>query len=73
MTCLAVVDETYVVSGSIDGYVFLWAFYQCQKVIKVADSCVTDMALSGNKIIVGNLSNNLRIFEFEVKKKKEMD
>lgn len=41
MTCLCVVDSVYVISGTVDGYVFLWAHYQCQKVLKVADCGVS--------------------------------
>lgn len=73
MTCLSVVNETYIISGTVDGYVFLWAFYQCQKVLKVGDFCVSDMLLWGNKLIVGNLGSNVRVYEYTIKKKEKME
>ena len=73
MTCLSVVDETYVITGTVDGYVFLWAFYQCQKVLKVGDNCVSDMWLRGNKLILGNMGSNVRVYEYNIKKKKKME
>lgn len=73
MTCLCVVDDLYVISGTVDGYVFLWAHYQVQKVLKVGDSGVSEMMLSGNKLILGNFANNVRVFEFTIKKKVKME
>ncbi len=73
MTCLSVVDETYVITGTVDGYVFLWAFYQCQKVLKVGDNCVSDMLLRGNKLILGNMGSNVRVYEYNIKKKKKLE
>lgn len=73
MTCLCVVDDTYVISGSVDGYVFLWAYYQCQKVLKVGEFGVAQMMLSGNKLIVSNFGHNVRVFEYTIKKKVKME
>ncbi len=38
MTCICAVDEVYLLTGSVDGYIFLWAHLQCQKAMKVGDS-----------------------------------
>lgn len=73
MTCVSAVDETYVITGSVDGYIFLWAFYQCQKVMKVGDACVTDMLLNKNKLIVSNLAENIRVFQYTIKKKAKLE
>lgn len=67
MTCLSVVNDTYLISGSVDGYVFLWAHYQCQKVMKVGDSTIGEMILSKNKLIVSSFSDNVRVFEYTIK------
>ena len=73
MTCVAVVDETYVISGSIDGYVFLWAHLQCQKAIKVADCAVSEMCLFKKNLIVSNFNDNVRVFSYKIHKKKNME
>ena len=73
MTCLSVVDETYVISGSIDGYIFLWAHYQCQKAIKVGDAAISEMCLHKKNLIVSNFKNNVRVFSYEIKQKKNIE
>lgn len=73
MTCLAAVDDVYIISGSVDGYVFLWAHYQCQKVMKVGEFGVSQMVMWGNKLVVGNFGNNVRVFETTIKKKTKME
>ena len=73
MSCLAVVDETYVISGSIDGYVFLWAHLQCQKAIRVADGPISEMCLHKNNLIVSNFSDNVRVFSYTITKKNKME
>ena len=72
MTTICTVDQLYIITGSVDGYVFLWAHHQCQKVLKVGDNCITDMLLYKNKLIVGNIVNNVRVFEYTIKKKKTL-
>lgn len=73
MTTICTVDQLYIITGSVDGYVFLWAHHQCQKVLKVGDNCITDMLLYKNKLIVGNIINNVRVFEYTIKKKKTLE
>lgn len=73
MTTICTVDQLYIITGSVDGYVFLWAHHQCQKVLKVGDNCITDMLLYKNKLIVGNIVNNVRVFEYTIKKKKTLE
>lgn len=73
MTTICTVDQLYIITGSVDGYVFLWAHHQCQKVLKVGDNCITDMLLYKNKLIVGNIINNVRVFEYTIKKKKILE
>lgn len=73
MTTICTVDQLYIITGSVDGYVFLWAYHQCQKVLKVGDNCITDMLLYKNKLIVGNIINNVRVFEYTIKKKKILE
>ena len=36
MTCLDIINDIYIVSGGVDGYVFLWAHYQCQRVLRAS-------------------------------------
>lgn len=62
MTSICAVDETYLITGSVDGYIFLWANFQCQKAMKVGDSALSEMYLFKNKLIVSNFSDNVRVF-----------
>lgn len=73
MTCISVVDETYLITGSVDGYIFLWANLQCQKTLKVGDSAISEMYLHKNKLIVSNFSDNVRVFEYTIKRKKKIE
>lgn len=70
MTCVESVDETYLISGSVDGYIFLWAHYQCQKVLKVGDECLSEFHLYNNYLIVSNFNHNIRVYTYDIIKKK---
>ncbi len=57
---------SYVVSGGVDGYVYIWqtSNFQCSKAIKVADCEVTALGVKNKQIIVGSSEGRVKVYTF---------
>ncbi len=73
---LIVINDRYLVSGGVDGYIYVWnSQYKCIKVIKCFEkqSPITAITYSKahNTLILGSMSGKVKCFSFSIKLKQK--
>jgi len=65
MSCIGVIGE-YVVSGGIDGYVYVWKIssYKCSRALKVSDEGITALVVKGKYIVFGVAGGRVKVYTF---------